>query len=44
MPQIKIYKTQRCPYCVMASRFLREVKGVEPEEVDLTGDWDARKA
>ena len=44
MPQIKIYKTQRCPYCVMASRFFREVKGVEPEEIDLTGDWDARKA
>ena len=43
MPRIRVFKTQRCSYCVMAIRFLREVKGVELEEIDLTGDWDARK-
>ena len=43
-PGIVIYKTQRCPYCVAASRFLREVKGVEPVEVDITRDMDARMA
>ena len=43
MPRIQVFKTQRCSYCVLAVRFLREVKGVEVEEVDLTGDWEARK-
>jgi glutaredoxin 3 len=42
--RIQIYKTARCVYCVRAVRFLREVKGVEVEEIDLTGDWAARKA
>jgi glutaredoxin 3 len=43
-PGVVIYKTQRCPYCVAASRYLREVKGVEPIEIDLTRDMDARMA
>lgn len=41
---VVVYKTERCPYCVAASRYLREIKGVEPVEVDLTGDWEARMA
>ena len=41
---VVIYKTERCPYCVAASRYMREIKGIEPVEVDLTGDWDARMA
>ncbi len=44
---VVIYKTQRCPYCVAASRFLREIKGVGDDdiaEIDLTGDHDARMA
>ena len=44
MPCIQVYKTARCRYCVLAVRFLREVKEVEVEEIDLTGDWEARKA
>ncbi|RME23647.1 MAG: glutaredoxin [Deltaproteobacteria bacterium] len=42
---VVIYKTRRCPYCVAASRFLREVKGVadaDIDEIDLTGDHEAR--
>lgn len=42
MSTIKMYKTQACPYCVAAGRFLREIKGVELEEIDLTGDHAAR--
>ncbi len=41
---VVVYKTERCPYCVAASRYLREIKGVSPVEIDLTGDWDARMA
>jgi glutaredoxin 3 len=41
--RIQVYKTARCVYCVRAIRFLREVKGVEVEEVDLTGKWEDRK-
>ncbi|MCK6508091.1 glutaredoxin 3 [Myxococcota bacterium] len=42
---VVLYKTERCPYCVAAGRFLREVKRVadaDIAEVDLTGDDDAR--
>ena len=42
MSQIVVYKTERCPYCVAASRFLREIKRVEVVEIDLTGDYEAR--
>ena len=41
--RIQVYKTARCVYCVQAIRFFREVKGVEVEEIDLTGNWAARK-
>ena len=40
---IVIYKTAACPYCVSAARFLREVKGVSFEEIDLTGDYKGRQ-
>lgn len=42
---VVIYKTERCPYCVAASRYLREIKKVadgDIAEIDLTGDHDAR--
>jgi glutaredoxin 3 len=43
MPKIIVYTTQWCPYCSMAKRLLAE-KGAVFEEIDVTGDWDARDA
>jgi glutaredoxin 3 len=42
MPKILLYKSGYCPYCIAASRFLREVKKVQIEEIDLTGDDEGR--
>jgi len=42
MAPVRLYKAGLCPYCVAASRYLREIKGVEVEEIDLTGDTPAR--
>jgi glutaredoxin 3 len=42
MPKITIYTTRFCPYCHRAKRLLAQ-KGVTIEEVDVTGDWDARE-
>ena len=42
-PKVVVYSSQRCSYCVAAIRYLRDRKGVEPEVIDLTGDWNARK-
>ncbi len=42
MPNIRIYSTRWCGYCHAAKRFLAEVKSVEFEEIDLTGDSDGR--
>jgi glutaredoxin 3 len=42
MPNVTLYKAGFCPYCTAAMRFLREVKKVEVDEVDLTGDHAAR--
>ncbi len=42
MTHVTLYKAGFCPYCVAAARFLREVKGVEVDEIDLTGDHQAR--
>lgn len=42
MSKVVLYKSGFCPYCIAATRFLREVKGVEVEEIDLTGDHEAR--
>ena len=41
---ITLYKAGRCPYCVAAARFLREVKKVELTEIDLGGDDEGRMA
>jgi glutaredoxin 3 len=42
MAKVKLYKSGFCPYCVAATRFLREIKDVEVDEIDLTGDHAAR--
>ena len=42
MAPVRLYKAGFCPYCVAAARYLREIKGVEVEEIDLTGDTPAR--
>ena len=41
MKRVKIYTTPICPYCVSAKRLL-ERKGVAYEEVDVSGDDQAR--
>ena len=41
MSKITIYTTRFCPYCHRAKRLLAS-KGVAFEEIDVTGDWDAR--
>ena len=42
--KIVVYSTQNCGYCRAATHFLRNVKEVEVDVVDLSGDWEARKA
>ena len=42
--KVVVFSTQNCGYCRAATHFLKEVKGVDAEVVDLTGDWLARKA
>ena len=42
MPTVRMYKSNPCPYCTAAYRFLTEIKGVEVEEIDLTGNREAR--
>ncbi len=42
--RIVVYRTRVCPYCVAAARFLREVKGVEVVEIDLSTRPDDRWA
>ena len=42
MPQVRMFKATPCPYCSAALRFLTEIKGVEVEQIDLTGDPAAR--
>jgi len=41
MPKIVIYTTSFCPYCLRAKRLLAQ-KGVTFEEIDVSGDWEAR--
>ncbi len=43
MPKITIYTTPYCPYCHRAKRLLAH-KGARFEEIDVSGDWDAREA
>jgi len=41
MPRIVIYTTPFCLYCVRAKRLLTQ-KGATFEEIDVSGDWQAR--
>jgi|SRR5947207_6185351 len=41
MKRVKIYTTPICPYCIRAKRLL-EKKGVQYEEIDVSGDDQAR--
>jgi glutaredoxin 3 len=38
---VKIYTTLVCPYCVAAKRLLA-ARGIPYEEIDVTGDQEAR--
>ena len=42
MKNVLMYKAEPCGYCRAALRFLRDVKGVSVEIIDLTGDHKAR--
>jgi len=42
MPQITIYTTPICPYCVRAKALLKK-KGARFEEIDVFMDVDARR-
>jgi glutaredoxin 3 len=39
--KVEIYTTSYCPYCMRAKALLRS-KGVEFEEIDVTGDPETR--
>src|SRR5262245_55511106 len=41
MPEIEIYTTRYCPYCIAAKRFLSH-KGVTFTEIHVSGDRVAR--
>jgi glutaredoxin 3 len=41
MPEIEIYTTRYCPYCIAAKRLLSH-KGVPFTEIDVSGDQIAR--
>jgi glutaredoxin 3 len=41
--KIRVYSTLICPYCVRA-KLLLEQRGVSFEEIDVTGDPEARAA
>jgi glutaredoxin 3 len=43
MAKIEVYTTDYCPYCVHAKNLLKQ-KGAEFEEIDVSGDDDARIA
>ncbi len=43
MPKIEVYTTTYCPYCTKA-KVLLDSKGATYEEIDVTGDDDARIA
>ena len=42
--KIVVYSSANCGYCRAAIHFLQSVKGQTVDVVDLTGDWDSRKA
>jgi len=39
--KVEVYSTSYCPYCMRAKALLRS-KGVEFEEIDVTGDPELR--
>ena len=41
-PEVKIYTTPTCPFCVMAKEWFR-VKGLEYEEKNVAEDMEARQ-
>ena len=41
MSKVVIYTTPYCPYCLRAKRLLAQ-KGAAFEEIDASGDWEAR--
>lgn len=43
MPKIEVYTADYCPYCTKAKALL-QMKGAQFEEIDLSGDDDARMA
>ncbi|MCB1531579.1 MAG: glutaredoxin 3 [Alphaproteobacteria bacterium] len=43
MAKVEVYTTDYCPYCTKAKTLL-QMKGVSYEEIDVTGDDDARIA
>jgi glutaredoxin 3 len=42
MPEVTVYSTRICPYCVAAKRLLSQ-RGIAYREIDVTGD-DAKRA
>ena len=43
MAKVEVYSTQTCPYCVRAKSLL-DAKDVDFQEIDVTGDDEARLA
>lgn len=43
MPQVTMYSTRFCPYCISARRLL-DNKGVEFTDIDINNDAEARMA
>lgn len=43
MPKIEVYTADYCPYCTKAKNLLKS-KGASFEEIDVSGDDDARMA
>ena len=42
MAAVKVFSTSYCLYCVRAKHLLKK-RGIPYEEVDVTGDFDARQ-
>lgn len=42
MLAVRVYSTLICPYCIRAKLLLRE-RGIPFEEIDVTGDHQARQ-
>jgi len=42
MPQVKVYSTPTCPYCVTLKEFLKE-NNIEFEDINVAEDAEARE-